>query len=167
MIKSKKLRKLKNINHGFFNRKGGKSTGIYKSLNCGPGSKDKKTNIKKNLQIVKNYFNKKSKRIILLNQIHSNKYIYIGKNKKIGNKKFKADAIITNQKNLPIGILTADCVPILIYDNVSKVIAAIHAGWRGAYKGIINKVINFMIKKGSKRKNIYAAIGPCISQRKL
>ena len=164
MIKSKKLRKLKNINHGFFNRKGGKSTGIYKSLNCGPGSKDKKTNIKKNLQIVKNYFNKKSKRIILLNQIHSNKYIYIGKNKKIGNKKFKADAIITNQKNLPIGILTADCVPILIYDNVSKVIAAIHAGWRGAYKGIINKVIKFMIKKGSKRKNIYAAIGPCISQ---
>ena len=136
MIKSKKLRKLKNINHGFFNRKGGKSTGIYKSLNCGPGSKDKKKNIKKNLQIVKNYFN----------------------------KKFKADAIITNQKNLPIGILTADCVPILIHDNVSKVIAAIHAGWRGAYKGIINKVIKFMIKKGSKRKNIYAAIGPCISQ---
>ncbi len=164
MIKSKKLRKLKNINHGFFNRKGGKSTGIYKSLNCGPGSKDKKTNIKKNLQIVKNYFNKKSKNIILLNQIHSNKYIYIDKNKKIGNKKFKADAIITNQKNLPIGILTADCVPILIHDNVSKVIAAIHAGWRGAYKGIINKVIKFMIKKGSKRKNIYAAIGPCISQ---
>jgi hypothetical protein len=66
---------------------------------------------------------------------------------------------------LPIGILTADCVPILIYDNSSKIIAAVHAGWKGAYKNIINKVIKFMVKKGCQRKNIQAAIGPCISQK--
>tara|TARA_Y100000287_G_scaffold183861_1_gene183670 strand:- start:614 stop:1375 length:762 start_codon:yes stop_codon:yes gene_type:complete len=165
MITSKKLKKLKGINHGFFNREGGKSCGIYKSLNCGLGSKDKKKNIKKNLDIVKNKINKNSNNIFLLHQIHSNKFIYINKKLKFPKKKYKADAIITNQKNLPIGILTADCVPVLIYDDVAKNIAAIHAGWKGAYKDIINKVINFMLKIGSQRKNIHAAIGPSISQK--
>ena len=165
MIKSKKLKKFNEISHGFFNRKGGKSKGIYQGLNCGPGSKDKKFNVKRNLKIVKNKLKKNSKNIFLLYQTHSNKFIYINKNRKIENKKFKADAIITDQRKLPIGILTADCVPILIYDNVFKIIAAIHAGWKGAYKGIINKVVKFMIKKGCKSKNIYAAIGPCISQK--
>ena len=165
MITSKKLEKLKGINHGFFNRKGGKSCGIYKSLNCGLGSKDKKKNIKKNLDIVKNKINKNSNNIFLLHQIHSNKFIYINKKLKFPKKKYKADAIITNQKNLPIGILTADCVPVLIYDDVAKNIAAIHAGWKGAYKDIINRVINFMLKIGSQRKNIHAAIGPSISQK--
>ena len=68
-------------------------------------------------------------------------------------RKIKADAIITNQKKFPIAVLTADCVPILFYDK-KKMIAAIHAGWKGAFKGIISKVIKFMIKKGSKTKNI-------------
>ncbi len=165
MLKSKKLKKFKEISHGFFNRKGGKSKGIYKSLNCGPGSKDKKIDVKKNLRIIKNKFPKKSKDILLLHQIHSNKFIYINKNQKINKKKFKADAVITNQKKLPIGILTADCVPILFYDNNSKIIAAVHAGWKGAYKGIISKVLNFMVKKGCERKNIHTAIGPGISQK--
>ena len=164
MIQSKKLKKFKEINHGFFNQKGGKSRGIYKSLNCGFGSYDKKINVKKNLKIVKNKFTKKNNNILLLHQIHSNKFIYLDKNHII-KKKYKADAIITNKKKLPIGILTADCVPILIYDDISKMIAAIHAGWKGAYKGIINKVINFMLKKGCNKKNIHAAIGPCITQK--
>ena len=87
MFKSKKLKKFKGISHGFFNRKGGISKGIYKSLNCGPGSKDKKINVKKNLKIVKNKLSKKSKGILLLHQIHSNKFIYIKKNQKIKKKK--------------------------------------------------------------------------------
>ena len=165
MIRSKKLEKLKEISHGFFNRNGGKSKGIYKSLNCGLGSNDKKINIQKNLKIAKNKISKNSKNILLVNQTHSQKYIYINNSNKIKSKRVKADAIITNQKKLPIAILTADCVPILIYDDTLKIIAAIHAGWRGAYKGIINNVIRFMIKKGSKIKNIHAAIGPSISQK--
>ncbi len=162
MIRSKKLSKIKNIKHGFFNRNGGKSKKIYRSLNCGPGSKDDPSNVKKNLNIVIKKINKTAKNIILLNQIHSNKFIYIDKKRKFKSKP-KADAIITNQKNLPIGVLTADCVPILICDKRKKFIAAIHAGWKGAYKGIIDKVINFMIKKGSEPSNITAAIGPAIS----
>ena len=162
MIKSKKLSKFKNIEHGFFNRLGGKSTGIFKSLNCGPGSSDNKKKILKNLETVSNKINSKSKKIILLNQIHSSKFYYIGKNSKPNNK-FIGDALITDKRNLPIAVLTADCAPILFYDEDRKMIAAIHAGWRGAYKNIIEKVVKFMIKKGCSSQNITAAVGPCIS----
>jgi len=162
LIKSKKLSKIKNLKHGFFNKTGGKSNKIYNSLNCGPGSKDNSSNVKKNLQIVKKKISRNAKNIFLLHQIHSNKFVYIDK-KRIFKSKPKADAIITNQKNIPIGVLTADCVPILICDEKNSLIAAIHAGWKGAYKDIISKVINFMIKKGSDHKNITAAVGPAIS----
>ena len=164
MIKSKKLSKIKTVKHGFFNKTGGKSKKIYKSLNCGPGSLDNKINVKKNLQIVRKKISNKAKNILLLNQIHSNKFIFIGK-KYNNNNKPKADAIITDQRNLPIAVLTADCAPILIYDDKIKMIAAIHAGWKGAFKGIVSKVIKFMIKKGCKLENITAAIGPSISQK--
>ncbi len=80
-------------------------------------------------------------------------------------KKIKADAIITNQKRLPIAVLTADCVPLLLYDSKKEIIAAIHAGWKGAFKGIINNVIKFMLKKGCKTKNITVSIGPCIGRK--
>jgi YfiH family protein len=162
LIKSKKLTKIKNLEHGFFNSVGGKSKNIYKSLNCGPGSRDLPSNIKKNLEIVKKKINKSAKDIFLLHQIHSNKFVYVDEKYKL-KKKPKVDAIITNQSNLPIAVLTADCVPILICDNKKKIISAIHAGWKGAYKGIIDKVIKFMIKKGCKLKNITAAIGPSIA----
>jgi YfiH family protein len=164
LIKSKKLKKIKNLKHGFFNSIGGHSKNIYKSLNCGPGSLDNKINVKKNLQIVRKKISNKAKNIFFLHQIHSNKFIFI--DKKYNNKnKPKADAIITDQINLPIAVLTADCAPILIYDDKIKMIAAIHAGWKGAFKGIINKVIKFMIKKGCDLENITAVIGPSISQK--
>jgi len=162
LIKSKKLSKYKAIKHGFFNSNGGVSKNIYKSLNCGPGSNDNSANVKKNLNIVRKKISKSSQNIFLLNQIHSNKFVFIDNNYK-SKIKPKADAIITDQINLPIAVLTADCVPILVCDNQKKMIAAIHAGWKGAFKGIISKVIQFMIKKGSKTKNITAVIGPAIS----
>ena len=87
MITSKKLSKQKKVSHGFFNRNGGVSNGIYKSLNCGPGSNDKKNKVKKNLKIVKDRICKQSKNIFLLNQIHSNKFVYIDENFKFKKKK--------------------------------------------------------------------------------
>ena len=165
MITSKKLFRQKKINHGFFNKTGGKSNGIYKSLNCGPGSKDKKNKIRKNLKIVKNRISKKSKNIFLMHQTHSSKFIFIGQNFKFNKKRIKADAVLTDQRNIPIAVLTADCVPILLYDKKRNIIAAIHAGWKGAFKGIIKKVINFMLRKGCKTKNITAAIGPSIQEK--
>ena len=162
MIKSKKLLKIKNIRHCFFNKIGGKSKKVYNSLNCGQGSNDNPSNVKKNLKIVVKKISKTAKNIFLVHQIHSNKFVYIDQKSKFKSKP-KADAVITNKKNLPIGILTADCVPLLICDKKNNFIAAIHAGWKGAYKGIISKVIKFMIKKGSDPRNITAAIGPAIS----
>ncbi|MDC3204157.1 peptidoglycan editing factor PgeF [Candidatus Pelagibacter sp.] len=162
MIKSKRLLKIKILKHGFFNSEGGFSKNIYKSLNCGPGSKDKPSNVRKNLELVRKKIKNSARDIFLLNQIHSNKFIYVDEKYKFKSKP-KVDAVITNQKNLPIAILTADCVPILICDSQKKIIAAIHAGWKGAYKGIVDKVIKFMLKKGSRPQNITAVIGPSIS----
>ena len=165
MFTSKRLSQQKKVRHGFFNSNGGKSTGIYKSLNCGVGSKDKKNNVQKNLNIVKKRISKNAKNIFLNHQIHSNKFVFIDKGFKSNRKKIKADAIITDQKKIPIAVLTADCVPVLLYEKKRNIIAAIHAGGKGAYRDIIDKVISFMIKKGCERKYIIAAIGPCIKQQ--
>ena len=165
MIISRKLKKFKNIKHGFFNRNGGVSSGIYNSLNCGIGSQDKKKNVLKNLKIVSKKIGCSQKKLVLLNQTHSNRFSFIGKNYKFNKKKIKSDALLTDVKNVAIGILSADCAPILFYDTKKKIIGAAHAGWRGAYKKIIVKIIKYLIKKGSNRKNLYFVIGPSIDQK--
>ena len=164
MLYSKKLSKETQIKHCFFNRLGGKSKGIYKSLNCGRGSLDNKKHINKNIVIACKKISRSYKKLILLNQIHSNKFFLI-QNFKFSKKKLIGDALITDQKKIIIGILTADCAPVLIFDNKLKIISAIHAGWKGAYKGIIQKVIKEFKKRGSETKNLIAAVGPCISQK--
>ena len=160
MIKSKKLKKFKIINHGFFNSLGGVSSGIYKSLNCGFGSKDKKKNIINNLKIVSKKIGTK-KKIVLMHQMHSNKIHFI---KKLSKNKLVGDGLITEIKGLAIGILTADCAPIIFFDSKKNIIGAAHAGWKGAYKKIAQKMIHYFKKKGSKLNNLHAVIGPCISQ---
>ena len=147
MFYSKKLTKEIAIKHCFFNRAGGKSKGIYKSLNCGRGSFDKKKYIKQNIVIASKKISKSYKKLFLLNQIHSNKFFFI-KNYKF-KKKLTGDALITDQKKIVLGVLTADCVPVLIFDKKLKIISAIHAGWKGAYKGIIQKVLSYFKKQGS------------------
>ena len=164
MITSKKLSKFKSITHGFFDRQKGTSRGIYKSLNCGLGSYDNKKKVLKNLKIVCKKIKCSPKNLILLNQIHSSKYYFINKKNKI-NKKFKGDALITSLKKVAIGVLTADCVPVLIYDKKRKIVSVVHAGWRGIHKQIVVKVIKFLKKKGSKLNNLIVSIGPCISEK--
>ena len=150
-LKSKKLVKFKNISHGYFGKKGGVSNGNYSALNCGPGNNDKISNVKKNLKIVSKKFKVSPKNLILLKQIHSNKCHFILKRP---SKKLVGDGLITTKKNLALGILTADCAPVLIYDKKLPMIAAIHVGWKGAFKNILKKCIKFMIKKGSENQNI-------------
>ena len=119
MIISRKLKKFKNIKHGFFNRNGGVSSGIYNSLNCGIGSNDKKKDVLKNLKIVSKKIGCSQKKLVLLHQVHSNKFVHIDKNYNF-KKKVKADGLVTSVKNVAIGILTADCAPILFYDSKKK-----------------------------------------------
>ena len=165
MIVSKSLKKFNNIKHLFFNKSGGVSSGIYKSLNCGIGSNDKKKNVLKNLAIVCKKIGCKKKKLLKLNQIHSNKFIFIGKNYKFNKKRIKADGLITNLRNVAISILTADCAPILFYDSKKKIIGAVHVGWKGAYKKILIIIVKYLLKKGSDLKNLYFVIGPSIYQK--
>ena len=164
MFFSKKLLKTLDIKHCFFSKKNGVSKGIYKSLNCGYGSNDNKINIKKNLKIVARKIKCKYENIITMKQVHGNKIIYLSSKQKI-KKRLVCDSILTNKKRLAIGVLTADCVPILIFDKKKKIIGAVHAGWKGAYKNIITKTIKKFLKIGSKKKNLLVSIGPCISQK--
>tara|TARA_B100000579_G_scaffold437798_1_gene469086 strand:- start:692 stop:1459 length:768 start_codon:yes stop_codon:yes gene_type:complete len=162
MFFSKKLKKFKNINHCFFSRNGGFSKGIYKSLNCGKGSKDKKIFIKKNLNLVSKKMDIKRK-LLLMYQTHSNKVIIItNKNKKLN--KFKSDAIITQLTGYGLGVVTADCVPIVLYDKKNHIIGCIHAGWKGALSGIVENTIK-TFKKISLNNEIFAAVGPCIDKK--
>jgi len=163
MFFSKEFKKFKNIRHFFFSRKGGFSKGLYSSLNCGKGSKDRKINIFKNLKYVAKNLKINEKNLILMNQTHSNKLILVNnKNKK--NKSFNSDALITKLKGLGLCVLTADCVPIMLYDENNETIACIHAGWKGAFSGIIEKTIN-KLKKMNNQNKIYACVGPCIGKR--
>ena len=160
MIKSKKLSKFKKINHFFFNKSGGTSKGIYKSLNCGLGSSDKKINVLNNLEIVRKKIGKRAKKIILTHQLHSNKFNFISKKSSL-NKKIIGDALITNLVNTPVAVLTADCVPVLLFDKKNGLIGCLHAGWKGAISGIIENTVD-EIKKYGKKNKIIASIGPCI-----
>ena len=161
MIKSKILRNQKYVSHYFFNRLGGTSKGIYKSLNCGKGSKDKIANISKNLKIVSKKIGCTSENLVSLNQIHSDKVYKISS---VPKKRLTGDAMITNKENIAISILTADCAPILIIEKKQKFVGAIHAGWKGAFKGIVKKTIQLLKKNGCSEKNMIACIGPCIKK---
>ena len=162
MFYSKKLNKFKRIKHCFFSRKGGFSKGLYKGLNCGRGSKDKKVNILKNLNYVSQKMFVKKKNLILMNQTHSNRVIEIKKNNH--KKKINSDAIITKVKGLALGVVTADCVPIIIYDLENEIVGCIHAGWKGAFSGIIKNTVN-KIKRLNSNNKIFASIGPCIGEK--
>ena len=163
MFFSKKFKKFNNISHCFFSRKGGSSKGIYSSLNCGRGSNDNKKRVNKNLITVTKKMKIKRKKLILMHQTHSNKVIIINnKNKNLS--KFNSDAIITKIKGIGLGVVTADCVPIILFDTHNEIIGCIHAGWKGASTGIIENTIK-KFKKLSKKNKIYAAVGPCIGSK--
>ena len=161
MFYSKKLIKFKKIKHCFFDKKNGFSKGIYKSLNCGIGSKDNKLYINQNINKVCKKINCTRKNLVLLKQVHSNKVHYISKKPK---KRLTGDSILTNKKGIALGILTADCAPIFIYDPINNLISATHAGWKGAYKKIISIILNEFKKRGSKVENLIAVVGPCIGK---
>ncbi len=164
MFFSKKLQKFKNIKHCFFSRKGGHSTGLYKSLNCGIGSKDNKENVLKNLKYISNKIGCEKEKLITLNQKHSNNVIFTENLLDIKNKK-TGDAIVTKTKKIGIGVLTADCVPILLYDPQKKIIGAIHSGWKGAFNGVIKNTILKFKELNSNLDETIAAIGPCLNKK--
>ena len=163
MFFSKKLQKFENLKHCFFSRKNGFSKGCYASLNCGLGSGDKKENVLKNLNFVSQKIGCKDESLITLNQTHSNEVVHFENESSVKNK-LPGDAIVTKIKNIGIGILTADCAPILLYDPQKEIIGCIHSGWKGALNGIINNTITKFKELNSKIENLIAVVGPCIGK---
>ena len=124
---------------------------------------DKKQNILNNLEIISKRIGVKKENLLTMNQTHSNKVLIVDEdNKKL--KRFNSDALITGMRGVGISVLTADCVPILIYEEYNNIIACIHAGWKGAFNGIIENTIN-AINLINKKNKINVSIGPCIGQK--
>lgn len=148
------------VRHGFFGRQGGVSTGIYASLNAGPGSRDDPDAVLENRRRIAAAFALPSERLVSLHQVHS--AICINVSAPWEGPRPEADALVTTTPKLALSILTADCAPVLFADAEAGVIGAAHAGWKGALGGVLEATIAEMRKAGA--THIGAAIGPCIHQ---
>ena len=148
------------VNLGFFTSKGGISKGDFNSLNCSKSNDDKKNNVSKNIKIALNALGIEKKRLKLINQIHSNKIFFINNNNL--NKDIYGDGLITENKNIALGILTADCAPIFIFDKKKSIVCCLHSGWKGALNNIVSKGIKKIKRKKIKSQNIIVIVGPCL-----
>lgn len=150
-----------NIEHGFFTREGGRSGGIYASLNCGTGSKDDRATVLANRALVAEHLGASPQRLLSCHQSHTALAIAISEPWTVGAAP-KVDGIVTRTPGLAIAVLAADCAPILFADPEARVIGAAHAGWRGALAGVLEATIRAMEDLGATRGRIRAALGPCI-----
>ena len=166
MLKFFKSKNLQSVKHGFFGRSGGLSTGIYSSLNLSEKTADSAVNICANRALVLDELEIPSQKFFFPNQQHTNKSVFINKETDLDNiKNMPADAVITNMDGIGIGILTADCSPILAYESDSGFILAIHAGWKGALAGVCENALNSLKDIGVNIKKFSVAIGPTISTK--
>jgi len=149
--------------HGFFTRDGGVSTGIYESLNCGLGSSDDRANALENRRRAAAVLGLPADRLVTLYQVHSAEAVVVDTPWEPGDGP-KADGMVTRTRGLALGVLAADCTPILFADPEEGVIGACHAGWKGALAGVAEATLDAMAGLGARRHRIVAAIGPTIRQ---
>ncbi|TDI63533.1 MAG: peptidoglycan editing factor PgeF [Alphaproteobacteria bacterium] len=149
--------------HGFFSRAGGLSTGIYASLNTGPGSADTAANVAANRDRAGAALGLGRGRIITAHQTHSADVVTVETPWQMGAAP-RADGLVTRVPGWGLGVLAADCAPVLLADNEARVIATVHAGWRGALAGVIQATVDAMVALGARPRRLTAAIGPCIGQ---
>ena len=150
------------LRHGFFTRKGGASSGVFHGLNCGYGSSDQSEMVKINRTRVADAMRAGQTGLRTVHQIHSADVVMV--DAKTDSADMKADALVTATEGVTLGILTADCQPVLFADAKNGVIGAAHAGWRGALDGVLEATVDAMVKLGAERDQIAASIGPTISQ---
>lgn len=154
---------LKGMTHGFFSRKGGVSSGIYAGLNCGFGSSDQREAVALNRSRAATALAVPPERLLSVHQIHSPVVVVADR---VGWKERpRADAMVSITPGVALGILTADCAPVLFADRENGVVGAAHAGWRGALDGVLDATIDAMIRLGAERGQIRAVVGPSISLR--
>jgi YfiH family protein len=148
------------IDHGYFTRQGGVSTGLYAGLNVGLGSNDDRAHVEENRRRVAAWFRQPVARLATVHQVHSPDVVTIGPAH--DGSRAQADALVTATPGIVLGVLSADCGPILFADPEARVIGAAHAGWKGALTGVLENTIDAMIELGARRKAIVACLGPSI-----
>ena len=149
------------VQHGFFTRKGGASSGIFAGLNCGPGSSDQAEVVAINRARVADAMGVDHDHLISINQVHSPDVVHV--TGPMADRP-RADGMVTATPGIALGVLTADCQPVLFADRDAGVIGAAHAGWRGTRDGVLEATVEAMVALGARRENIAAVIGPTISQ---
>ncbi len=164
MITLGALNDITHIRHAFFTRSGGVSTGLYASLNVGFGSGDAPAAVAENRARAAARLDVTPDRLVTCYQVHSPTCVAVTEPWSPDNAP-QADAMATDVPGLALGILTADCAPVLFADEKAKVIGAAHAGWKGAKGGVLEATIARMVELGAKPARIVAAVGPCIAQR--
>jgi YfiH family protein len=163
MLASSLLSAIPGIRHAFFTREGGVSDGVYDSLNGGLGSNDEPARVAENRRRMAEQLGVAPSHLLSVHQIHSPDAV-VATGPWDGPVRPKADAIVTRNEGLAIGVTTADCGPILFVDPKARVIGAAHAGWKGALTGVLESTIDAMEKLGADRSGMVAAIGPLIRQ---
>ena len=164
MLQAKNLSALGGIRHAFFTREGGVSEGVYASLNAGIGSGDDPAKVAENRARMAKAVGVTSERFLTAYQIHSPDVV-VAETPWSAGARPRADAIVTRQPGLAIGVSTADCGPVLFADSQARVVGAAHAGWRGALSGVLEATIAAIERLGATRGRLVVAIGPMISQR--
>jgi len=149
--------------HGFFSRRGGVSSGIFSGLNCGPGSSDQRDAVAANRARAAQALGVAAENLVSLHQIHSPEVVVVDGPLPEAPRP-RADAMVSATPGVALGILTADCQPILLAEPEAGVIGAAHAGWKGALAGVVEATVSAMEALGAQRQRIRAVIGPCISQ---
>lgn len=150
------------IPHGFFGRAGGVSTGAVAGLNCGLGSGDDPKAVETNRRLAADAILPGAP-LASVYQIHSPKAVIVNAAAPYGERP-QADALVSDRPGLLLGVVTADCAPVLLADSEARVIGAAHAGWRGAVAGVTDQAIAAMISLGARVHRIAAAVGPCIAR---
>jgi YfiH family protein len=151
------------VRHAFFTRQGGVSEGLYRSLNCGFGSGDAAERVGRNRAIAMTRLGVAADRLLTCRQIHSAAIVTVEK-PWCREEAPSADGMVSAVPGLALGVLTADCAPVLLHDPVARVVGAAHAGWRGALRGVIEETIARMEAIGADRRRVRAGIGPCIGR---
>ena len=152
------------VRHAFFSRQSGVSEGPFSSLNCGFGAGDSPERVARNRAIAMNRLGLPADRLATVRQIHSAMVVTVDRPWR-RDEAPRADGLVTAVSGIALGVLAADCAPILFYEPVAKIIGAAHGGWRGALGGIVEATLAGMTALGADTGRIRAAIGPCIAQR--
>jgi polyphenol oxidase len=163
MIEASNLSALDNIRHGFFTREGGVSEGVFASLNCGFSSGDDATQVAENRARALRRLGLPADSLRTVRQVHGARVLAVSETHR-GHQPVEADALVTDRPAIALGVVCADCAPVLIADREAGVIGCAHAGWRGALAGVVDATVLAMTELGARRETMRAAVGPCIAQ---